>query len=358
MNANLEYLADSLIIEALAKNDSIITTAQFADNENAMGSVAGGVKRYVMSLYDKDHPIASIAAFMGRGILWSLGFKWMSVLYTVAEALGFDWRPFWSAIGKGIAGFVKSCFSSDGKIVKQIPEDHASSVINDLVSSAFQANFTGELDSGKLSEIARNKFSSEMKNALEVKAIALRLQNDPSIIKEAGTLSLFKGKLSRFFIKIIGWLVKTALISLGLVAGAGAVSTLVGFNDNSEENADGVSGEDPNAPIHKLKMSTNVSRELFVPHSNNLSNVWIESGDIQNIENIIMNWISGIYPQLTKTNIRNSSAFSLVVDKFKNRNKLASGLGMFSVPRPYQSKADVVSAIVNEFLKESPQEGK
>jgi hypothetical protein len=335
MNPSLEYLADSLIIEALAKDDIKITA------QDIIGSVASGVKEYVESQFDKERPVSSITAFLGSGLLWSMGFKWMSVLYSVAEALGFDWKTFWSAVGKNITDFVRDIINSGNKS----SESDATTKINGIVGDAFINNFTGAIDKEKLTDIVKQrKFGNDLNNALEIKAFATNNQN---IIKEAGVLSIFKGKLARFFIRTISWLVKTALISLGFVSATGAVKGLIGYKP-SEDNK--------NSPIYNLKVSPDVPEYIFTAHPNDLSNVWIERGDINNISDIIKSWILLVYPQLQSkiNNISNSSSFLSMIDKFNQRNRLATGLDLISIPRPYQKKSEIVSEIVNGYLSMQP----
>ena len=333
MNSSLEYLATTLIIEALAKDDITITA------QDIIGSVSSGVKEYVESQFDKERPVASITAFLGSGLLWSMGFKWMSVLYTVAEALGFDWKAFWGVVGKDITDFVRDIISSG----KKSSEADATAKINGVVSDAFINNFTGGIDKEKLIGIVRQRnFGSDLNNAVELKTIAIK--NNQNFIKQAGVLNIFKGKLARFFIRTISWLIKTALISLGFVSATGAVKGLIGYKPSDEDNK--------NSPIYNLKVSTDVPEYIFTAHPNDLSNVWIERGDINNIRDIIKSWILLVYPQLqSKINdIANSSSFSSMVDKFNQRNRLAAGLDLISIPRPYQKKSEIVSEIVNGYL--------
>ncbi|SRR5258708_6393392 len=344
MQSSLEYLADTLTIEALTKNDSITS---FAQEGNIVGSVAQGVKDYVSSQFDKDKPISSITAFLGSGLLWSMGFKWMSVLYTVAEALGFDWKNFWSSVGSNVAGFVKNILSSNQKP----SEDQLSSYVNSTVQDSFNNSFTGEIDKDRLLDIAkRRKLSQEIRNALEIRALAIKIKNNPRLIKHAGILNLFRGKLATFFIRTISWLVKTALISLGFVSAAGAISTLLGKKPGTLEETTDLQTST------KLQISPNIPQEMFTVHPNNMSNVWIEKAEVEDIENLLKSWIISVYPQLQDklSDLENSSSFQSVVNKFRDRNRLAAGLDMISVPRPYQRKVDVVAAIISEFLKEHP----
>lgn len=344
MNANLEYLADSLIIEALAKDESLIVLAQ----ENIVSSVASGVKDYVADIYDSKRPLASIMAFMGPGLLWRLNFSWLSVLYAVADALGFDWKSFWSTVGRGIVEFVRTIISSRAPA----SQEEAGSHITEVVSNAFENNFTGEVDKEKLLDIARKRsLANDISEAKELKALAIRLEKNPGLIKKAQVLRLFRGKLSRFFIRMISWLVKTALVSLGFVSAEGAVAGLTGTTRESTE------GEEAGGPIESLQISPNVSQDMFEVHPNDMSRVWIERGDINTIDMLLKQWILGMYPQLSEQidDIASSSAYQSILSAFRERNRLATGLGMLSIPRPYQRKADVVAAILNSYLKQHPQ---
>jgi len=343
MNSDLDYLADSLIIEALAKDNLIV----FAQEGGVINSVANGIKDYVSELYDPNRPIASVVSFIGPGLLWKLGFPWMSVLYTATDALGFDWKSFWSEVGKGIAEFVRTI-----KNTKDSGEepDESGEQINDVVSAAFQSSFTGEVDKDKLIDAAKKyKFATRMSDALEIKAVAIRLQKNPDLIKNAGVLSIFKGKLAKFFIRTISWTIKTALISLGLFSGAGAAKGL--FGGEAQEND----------PIYSLKVSPNASPDIFTVHPNDMSRVWIERGNIESIGDIIKSWIVSVYPDYFNTSekineLETSSSFRSMVNAFTQRNRLASGLGMISVPRPYQRKADIVATVVSGYLHEKPQQ--
>lgn len=325
MNAHLEYIADSLIIEAFAK-DNIITA-----EDNVMGPIVNGIQSYVSSIYDSRRPIASIASFIAPGLLFSMGNKKIAILYEIMSVLGFNWISFWNGLGKGIAAFIKNSKSKPS-------EDASYSNINNMVNDGFKENYSGQVDKKKLLDIAdKIKFAS---NIVEMN----KFTESYPLIKNAGLFS----KLAGFFIKTISWLVKTALISLGLTAGSGAVSGLFGTTKQDEDDS----------LVDKLKVSPNVSREIFVDHPNNLSMVWIEHSDINNINTLLKSWVLNAYPQLNPgiDLIERSRSFQSILNKFKERNRLAPGLGILSVPRPYQRKAEIVFAIVNGYLQEHSQE--
>jgi hypothetical protein len=356
MNGELTYIADCIIIEALGKGE-IQKTAQ----DSFLATIVNHIKSFISDQYDAEHPLASIAAFFAPEILWALPFGgWLSVLYTVAEALGFDWKPFWTSVGNGIVSIVKSILSiRETNPSYQAPPEQVSQQVNNVVSEAFDAHFTGEEDTAKLLEIAKQKvstsFKKDLNDALEVKAIAHSLERDP-IVKEALLGRLFKRKLSGFFIRLISWIAKTALISLGFASGAALLSGITGqpLKQDKEDTTGGgsqISKEQLKAP--KLEMSPSVPRSLFEVHRNDTGAIWIEKGNIENVEDYLLSWTLNAYPQLAKDKdkLRSSSGFQSVVSAFRARNSFASGTGLIAMPKPFQRKIDIVSAIVNNYTK-------
>ena len=343
--SSLNYLSESLIIEALAKDDKKIA---IADTSGIMSSIAGSIADFVKSMWNPDEPFSSIMAFMGPGLLFRLGMPWVSVIYTLAEVLGFDWIGFWHTVGEGIVDFVKGIKQSGGSV----DENTGSDKVKTIVAQAMQQHFTGSPNWEKVKDIATNpsKYLSKQSD-LQISFYFKKLAGQNKIVKNASIIS----SLIRFFSGKISWLIITALISLGFISAGGATKAIfnktVGDEDSSSSGSSSstISG---NSPIYKLKMNPDAT-DLFEIHHNDMSSSWIEHGDISNIDDIIINWITELYPQLSQVQeeIKNSPTFQSVVSAFRNRNSLSAGTGIFSVPRPYERKADVVSPIVNDFIK-------
>jgi hypothetical protein len=342
MYTQVDFLADTIIIEALAKN---------ADANSVITGVAISVKNYVLEHFDKKRPVASVVAFLGPGILWSLGFKWISVLYEVVEALGFDWVGFWEKVKNGIETFLSTIVSGE-----KPSEETISSHVSEVIITAMGSSFTSQTDESKLQGLADSKTSFSMHDALELKKFALR--NDRRLLKSASFISLFKGKISRFFINTIGWVITVGLVSLGFAAAGGAISGLLGLHSNPSESGASPESRDYSStepqPVQQLELSPSASPDLSQYHENDIEHTWIESGDIHNLKQILLDWITSAYPQVPE-GIENSNAFAKMVVMFNNRNKMAEGTDMITVPPPYTRKIDIVSQVVNGFLKESPQ---
>jgi hypothetical protein len=347
MNYELEYIADCIFIEAIAK-DPMIKNA-----EGILSSVFSSVKDYVMSLFDKDRPIASVLAFIGPGILFRLGFPWLAVIYEVADVLGFDWISFWDSVKSGIANIIKSIISSGSKP----SEAELSSNINRTVATSASQHFDNEPDIGRLKKLINSgklnsSLTTDISNANDLYHFASKYQTDKSIIKTAGLIGGFTSKLAKFFIKTISWLIKTALVSLGFAVAGGAVSSIFKTDKNKPSSAS--SANEDLTPI-SIRPSQSISQEMLTVHRNDLSNAWIERASIDDIDDILLSWVFDVYPQLSsqRSELEHSSSFNNTRNKFLSRNRLAAGLDIISIPKPYQRKIDIVAEIVRGFLAEN-----
>lgn len=336
MKAELQYLADTILIESIAKNDSLISLAQ----EGITSTITNGLRSYIQSLFDPKKPISisSLTSLLVGGLLWKLPGKKFAILYSLASALGFDWKSFWENVGKEVVDFVKEIIAS-GK--KADPEQTASRV-NSIVSQAVSSSFSDNVNKTKLEELAKSgDLAQSGVDQQQVNDMFSFSNINAELIKTAGS----KSKLAGVIIKIVGWLIITLLGVIGVsMLGKTTIKT-----DNSKSEQ-----VEQNAGIGKLiSISPNAPQELFSLHKNNMSSIWIEHGDINNIESILLSWIFSAYPQLKKyeTQLKESAGFNSMVDKFQERNRLANGLNMISIPRPYQRKIDIVSFIVGSFLR-------
>ena len=322
MRADLQYIADTILIESLVKEDDI-KIALGQDSGSISSTILGGLRSYVSSVFKPREPISSLMALFSNGLLFSLGGTKIKILVVLASALGFDWIGFWHNVGESVVEFVKEILDSK----KPADANTTASKANEIASKAVSASFTGAPDYSKIKELAE-------KGMLK----SFSIEYNSKLVKNASATSKIAGVL----IKIVGWVIITVLGMLALSQVAKVVS---GKGSEKEETAQSTG--------KLIRISPNAPQELFSIHRNNMSSIWIEHGSIEDIENILKDWIFSAYPNLQKYEslLVSSPAFQSMVDKFQERNKLANGLGMISIPRPYQRKIDIVSMIVGSFLR-------
>lgn len=342
----MTYLATTLYMNRLYQEQR--PKIALAEEGGFIDSAISGIKDYVSGLWDAKRPLASVVGFIGPGLLFKLGFPWLSIAYEVAGALGFDWIGFWDSIKNSVV----EIFSGAMKGQKPTQEELHSKLVEETDEN-LAAHIHDKVDEEKLAELHKKSQGAEMPKTSGIKSISY-------LIKQAGIFGAAaksRGLLSTLFRKIIPFALTTLAESLGFATAGGAVRGVAGVKSDKDSPNSETSTEPQAATtrdlINQLKISPNADPDLFEFNKNDPSSVWIENGNIGNIQNVLSSWIFSAYPQLSneKYKIINSPTFIQVENMFKNRNKMGQALQIYSVPKPFQKKIEIVSYIINSYLK-------
>ena len=103
-NHNLQNLVDSIILETVLADPRIVKKAE----EAGLGSsIFNAVKDYALSLYDKEHPVASVLAILAPGMLTALGMPVIGTIVFLAESVfDVDLKKIFISIGESIKGLL------------------------------------------------------------------------------------------------------------------------------------------------------------------------------------------------------------------------------------------------------------
>ncbi len=347
----MTYLAATLYVNRLYQEQP---------NKIALGGfnvddIITGVKDQFNKLFDSKHSFfANFFSFIGPGVILKLGFPWITVAYEVAEALGFDWAGIWDSLKNSVTEILSGLFGG-----KKPTQEELHKQLDQKTEEALRTNVKETVDEKKLEE-AQKKAQEDTPMPPRTGTISTH-----RLIKRAGIASSAfrsRGLLSRLFRKIIPWAITTLAVSLGLAAATGAVAGVAGTNtSNPDAKKEEVPGSSSSGiasttrePIYNEIMSPSVDRGLYEFNDNGPNSVWIDSGNILNVRPMILGWIFSAFPQFKKdeATISNSKKFIEIENSFRNRNKLAQQLQIYSVPKPWERKIDIVSYIVNGYLKE------
>ena len=308
-----------------------------------MSSAWESIKGLVGGLWDGKRPLASALSFIGPGLLFAIpGLGWIGVAVEVAGALGFDWIGFWQTIITGVSGFVQGLFAPNA--VKPA-EDEGYKQVKAITDQAFDQHSKGQVDVAKLAEIAQKSGSTAL-------PASLGATSANQIVKEAllgSILGKTTGLLGAMFKKIIPWVVTRGLFALGAFTAGKAIYDAVITKKPGEES--------PTASMERnpidLLGPPNLNSDITEIHENGTGAVWLEQGNIGSIRTYLSGWILQVYPSLKEKiqGIESSPHFIEVENMFKARNKMATGLQIYSIPKPFESKADIVSYVINWYLK-------
>lgn len=311
-----------------------------ADGDDWISKAIGGIKDAVGGLWDGKKPLASVLSFLGPGLLYLLpGSSMLILAYELAGAVGFDWIGFWDSLIKEVANLFEN--TKNDKLTKDEVQSKATNITEQLLDSHVDEN---KVDDKKVEELSKKMGGQIQVNSDEL--FNLKIIKNSGILGSLVTKS--RGIVRAIFSKVIPWLITTAAISLGFTAATGAAKGVLGLTKEKEPE---VSSE--RDFIRSIPQSSTMSKEMTEFNNNGPGSVWIENGNVNSIKSYLTNWILNVYPQFKSeiSQIENSPIFIQVENMFFTRNKMAEQLQIYSVPKPFEKKIDVVTYIISGYLK-------
>jgi hypothetical protein len=158
-----------------------------------------------------------------------------------------------------------------------------------------------------------------------------------------------KGRCSNIIVGLFVWLIKTALLSAGLLAVGGAASSILGVNKPSEDNykQEG-SGQSP-IMISNAPKSTGFGSKVY---KINPGDLWLENLYGDSIEDRVLQWAVQSYPQLNQYQdiILRTPSFKTVVSRLSQNYR--SGQQQISIPDPYKKVDDVLSVFIGDVFNQ------
>lgn len=337
MRADLHFIYETKAMGKLFHEPSMKKNAQDVGQ-----GLLDKVKNFVH--IDSEHPIESVVSFLTPGLLWMLGFRWLTVLYTVAEALGFDWNHFWDSIGDKIRAILQDTDKTNKSV------DGAK--VQAAVQSSMNESMRDEIKPEKILALQTQQMqSSSMNNLLFIKKMAYRFSREETTTLEkllrAGLGNRMRRGVSGFFIRVISWLITAVLIAAGFKLVGQVASHLLG-TDKKEDTKEQTGAQPAQMPSDtaKVKLSLNpeLDPKLNEEHPNDFGHVWILNMKLDNLKSTLIQWAKMIYPQLTDDNaFENSSQFMNTIEMFHNRNPKQE-INIIAVPRPFTSVKDIIDS--------------
>lgn len=344
----MTYLADTLFVYQLIQAQPKIARA---DASGILSNVEEAVVNYAKSQWDGKHSVSSLINLFGPSLLFRVS-PILGLVYELTEAFGFDWRGLIEAVGRDI----------ENLITPDSSKDQISSAVNSSVQSNFSHFFTGDGDLDKVKELAPQVMPLLSTGSTQNLQQAIKKY---ALIKQSSFLSrlaqIIAPKFAGFWGKVLSFIITTIVLNLM----GGTARGLMGDTKGIPSSSDSGSGSDfasskERQPLYSIPLAENLPSELTDFHQNDLTTFWMLHGDVDQIQDYLINWILTAYPSLQdqKEQIINSSAFIETENNFHSRNQYANGTGLITVPRPFQRILDIVNYIVNEYLKSHPQSNK
>lgn len=359
----LQYTADSLLMDALFRAEfGLYKSAGLFDDLN-LSSVGESLKNFVKSHVSKDHPggyLGSVADLLAPTVLLRIN-PIFGVIYLVASQFGFD-----------VTGTISKIFSVIKPKLESgqpVTSEEVSSIGKDIVASEAGPEVTAAPEDlfGPIRKYARGgmfDFNSYFGN---LGGRGSSLPSTPWLSGGKGSTlekifgGLFKlpggGKSKALWLigGFVIWIVKTVLLGAGLLAGAEAVSKLLGHKSTTENKNESIElnkaipSEQYSPAQSEDKPSASAPTKPDLPQFSQQTELWVVP-IINNLEDTLAAWIQDLEPQISNQiidKVKKTTKFKTIMTILKDPRRL--GGKTLVMPPQFTSRQQVVDLLLKDF---------
>ena len=366
---DLSFCIDTLLVEATLSDPKLYKKADI------VSGLLNGAKTYFDSKIDHSNPAASVLNLIAPGALWLL-FRSLGI-----GRFGFFLGLLMDVFHIDVNGLLTSIYDKVKELVqdgKPVSSSQIDSAVNESASEFSRpaspdeaAEAYQKLKQQKPEEaFVDDKFSS-LELIPDAKLINLALIDyehhqmrlfkapikyslaDGSWDNFFGTYSRRKAKGTNILAKIIGWVIKIALASAGLMVAGDIVNHFLG-RPNSLDHTYQAGQPETSVPVTSAPLSTQTKFKLKgdapLPSSFPLTNT------PDNIQQMLIQFAKDVYDNLDgkETIIANSSAFQAVKEQINWYNSHNTGSSVIFIPKAFASKKQLVDHFIDDVAKNSP----
>lgn len=371
-----QYIADSILIEEVAALEfGLYKQAGLFDSLN-LGGIGSSIKGFVGDHVKEDAPggyVGSVLGLMAPAVLWRIN-PFVGILYLIASQFGFDIQ----GVVSKIVDAIKPKLMSGQQVSAEEVSSIGKSVVGSLASEAAPDDLFEPLrkmsQSGELYKTAQSV--DALKSLLGLSPSAgSTLPKTPFLFGSGGSIlqkvfgSLFslpnRGKGKWLLGGFVIWIIKTILAGAGLLAGAEAISGMMGHKKPTAPSTPGSSVVSP-APAHHEDGSTYSMSPVSTSDApaampaptpaRDSQELWVVPlvGD-GSVEDTLVAWALDLYPNLDKYDdieniIKNSSAFRATAALLKNDPKKIGNKSLV-MPSEFSSRKSVVDTFIDDVIR-------
>jgi hypothetical protein len=344
MNKNLiDYLDHSADVALLLSEDQIEKKAQESGAiSSVMSSLIDTVKNYASAHIDPNNKLKSVLDLLVPGMLISLGGSFRilgGLLWLSGEVFGFNF----SNILEEISSSIKNMLMNGGTILPQ--------QVDQITHAAVQSNYGEQPTEATLKKLSSKEIQA-YKIALlhniqqQQQKISLGVDLSQLLFRLMGAKTVTASILSR----VLSWIVKTILISAGLMLVGDIGEKMLGHSTSpaSSSNKDmqtTMIGEQsiPSPPIFQVNQD-------YHDQKMNVSGGWIENTPPSEIGQALTSWAEDIYPDLKgkEAFIQASPVFQATVRYLQDYNQNNTTNVTF-MPKKLTSRKQVVDLFASDL---------
>lgn len=345
-NSELQFYADTLIVEALLENEFTKTA------EGGISDLISGVTNYVSGHINPNDKSGSVLDMLAPGVVFmalrAMNLTWLGILLGIAmQTFHIDVHSILRSIYDKIKGYV-----SDKKLL-------SSEQIDGMVSSSVQEHTAPATEQEAKTFLESKQFSQHLRDA---KFLKLAMQ-EYQFRKNSGFLDLFsskKGATSSLLTTVLSWFFKVALASAGFMVAGDIVNKFLGrpnVLDKTYQEGKPSPQVAPSAPIvtsTQTKFKTNPS---YQNDQHNVSSLWSIpiSNDPSSIGQMIIDFAKDVYSGLDgkESDIQNTSGFNVAKNRIVWYNQSSQGDNMVFIPKYFTTKKEIADLFIDELAKKT-----
>lgn len=342
-----------LVIDAFLANDTKIAQAEEGGISGAVSGLISAVKEYAEGQIDPNNKIGSVFNILAPGMLAALGgrFSILGGLLWAAEEF-FDFKPD-KILGEIVSGLKGAIMG--GNVSPAQVDQAANQAVSDNFGGAPSEELLKKL-TASLSFREAQIYKLVLLNVISQAPIDGKLSTAQRVGLTSMMLRLMgvKHTTASLLSKVLGWIVKTVLISCGFMAAGALISKMTGHSASFSPG---------NNSSSEAPTTITSTQQLFKPdptyQGQIFQNGWIEPTPPSNIENQLIAWTEALYPDLRGKDdfIRSSSDLQAIVHYIQQYNANNTTNATF-IPKKFNSRQSIVNSFIDDLVNKAIQIGK
>lgn len=370
----LNYLEETIFIEELAHQEfGIVKHAGVLD---ILGGVADSIKNTISSQIRGDSAGEigkGLIRLVTPGILFRLH-PLVGILYAIGNAIGFDIVDFFEKIWNYLKPHVEQGATLTSEMVNSAGKSLLASEAGPLEAEASQKSWIELIKEAQIFDYTK-EMAGLGGGRTKVPHIPWLFSKSESPVQRIFGNLLQSGKTGRAKWLLGGfiiWIIKTVLAGAGLLAGAGAIKSLISPQVSkltAPEEKPSLPSQpkqiDEYLPEEEKDTSMEVKYEAQKPSNvlqasgrgeqyfeNDAETSWIVPLINSSVEDTLLAWIIDIYPNTFayKNLIQQSNSFQNMVSQLERNWKSASPTKLM-MPKNFHSRKQVVDSFISSSLK-------
>jgi hypothetical protein len=347
-NSEVSFCVDTILVETVLGDPKFYKTA------GILTDLLTKVKDWFSAHIDKEHPVASILKNLAPGAIWvlmqgiGLG-KWGFFLGLLTDYFHVDIPKILESMFEKVKELLSSGHPVSSSQVDAATEQVAQQHATDAAQSDDHRVYTSLelLNEAKLIRLALIDYEHQK----------MRLIKESSDVNDLLGFGGSRARSTNLLVKILGWVVKIAFASAGLMVAGDAIhafmgtpSALTGTYQEGKTPTD--SPSEPAAPSGPVSTQKKFPLKGDAP----LSMSWPMANTPSNIEEMLIQFAKDTYSGLDgkESLIRSLPSFQGVKEDIEWFNIHNPGTTAIFIPRRYPSKKSMVDHFIDDVAKASP----